>query len=121
MNRKPEAEDSFDAGSDWLQVVEGRAPILLIAPHGGRAGQAAQSRLHPRINDLHTAEIARELSRRLDAPALINVAMDRNVLDCNRVEEIARKAPWVLAELAGRVAQIASRSLCRRARGKQPF
>jgi hypothetical protein len=109
MNGKPKAMDLFGAGSGWLQVVEGRAPILLIAPHGGRAGQAARARLHPRINDLHTAEITRELARRLDAHALINIAMDRNLLDCNRVEDIARKAPWVLARLAERVAQIASR------------
>src|ERR1700751_2024389 len=86
-NGKPEVEvmDLY-ADSGWLQAVEGRAPILLIAPHGGHAGQAARARLHPRINDLHTAEITRELARRLDAHALINVAMDRNLLDCNRVE-----------------------------------
>jgi hypothetical protein len=106
MNDKPEAMD-FGADSGWLQVVEGRAPILLIAPHGGQAGQAAHARLHPRINDLHTAEITRELARRLDAHALINIAMDRNALDCNRVEEIARKAPWMLARLAERVTQMA--------------
>lgn len=107
MNSKPEAIDLFGADSGWLQLVEGSAPILLIAPHGGRAGQAARARLHPRINDLHTAEITRELARRLDAHALINIAMDRNLLDCNRVEDIARKAPWMLARLAERVAQIA--------------
>jgi hypothetical protein len=109
MNGKPEAEDWFGADSDWLQDVEGSAPILLIAPHGGRAGQAAHARLHPRINDLHTAEITRELSRRLDANALINAAMDRNALDCNRIEEVARKAPWMLARLAERVERIARR------------
>ena len=96
------------ADTGWLQAIEGRAPILLIAPHGGRAGQASRARLHPRINDLHTAEITRELARRLQAHALINVAMDRNLLDCNRVEDIARKAPWVLSLLAERVARIAN-------------
>src|ERR1700719_2753158 len=109
MNDEPDLAQSFAAGAGWLQVVEGRTPILLIAPHGGRAGQAARARLHPRINDLHTAEITRELARRLDAHALINIAMDRNLLDCTRVEDIARKAPWVLARLAERVAQIAGR------------
>jgi hypothetical protein len=109
MNSEPEAVDSLGADSDWLQEIEGQAPILLIAPHGGRAGRAAHARLHPRINDLHTAEITRELARRLDAHALINRAMDRNILDCNRVEEIARKAPWVLARMAERVAQMAAR------------
>src|SRR5215471_21774939 len=105
MNGKPEAQDLFGAESGWLQIIEGSAPILLIAPHGGKAGHAAHALLHPRINDLHTAEITRELSRRLQAHALINRAMDRNVLDCNRVEEIGRKAPWVLAQLAERVAR----------------
>jgi hypothetical protein len=109
MNDESEAMDLFSAGSGWLQAIEGRTPILLIAPHGGRAGQAARARLHPRINDLHTAEITHELARRLDAHALINRAMDRNVLDCNRVEEIARKAPWVLTRLAAQVARMAER------------
>jgi hypothetical protein len=109
MNGKPEAQDWPGADRDWLQDLEGSAPILLIAPHGGHAGQAARARLHPRINDLHTAEITRELSRRLDASALINAAMDRNALDCNRVEEVARKAPWMLARLAERVERIAHR------------
>jgi len=105
MNDQPE----FRADASWLQVVEGHTPILLIAPHGGRAGQAAHARLHPRVNDLHTAEITRELSRRLRAHALINTGMDRNALDCNRVEEVARQAPWVLATLAARVADLVGR------------
>ncbi len=109
MNDEPDLAQSFAAGAGWLQVVEGRAPILLIAPHGGRAGQAARARLHPRVNDLHTAEITRELSRRLHAHALINAGMDRNALDCNRVEEIARKAPWVLAMMARRVEELIAR------------
>ncbi len=109
MNGKPETPDPFRADSGWLQIIEGDSPILLIAPHGGRAGAAAHALLHPRINDLHTAEITRELSRRLGAAALINRAMDRNLLDCNRVEEIARKAPWVLTRMAERVARIAQR------------
>jgi hypothetical protein len=109
MNAKPEAVDQFDADSGWLEEIEGHAPTLLIAPHGGRAGQAARARLHPRINDLHTAEITRELAHRLGAAALINRAMDRNALDCNRVEDIARKASWVLEVIADRVARIAGR------------
>ncbi len=109
MSEKPEPGVSFDPDADWLQVLEGRTPILLIAPHGGRAGKAARTRLHPRINDLHTAEITRELSRRLQAHALINAGMDRNALDCNRIEDIARKAPWVLAMLAGRVEELVAR------------
>ncbi len=109
MNGKPESSDLFDPSSGWLQVLEGNAPILLIAPHGGRAGQAARARLHPRINDLYTAEITRELARRLGSYAVINAAMDRNALDCNRVEDIARKAPWMLAQLAQMVERMARR------------
>jgi len=41
----------------WLEVIEGSAPLLLIAPHGGRAGAAAHAILHPKVNDLETAEI----------------------------------------------------------------
>lgn len=109
MSEKPEPGVSFDPDADWLQVVQGRTPILLIAPHGGRAGKAARARLHPRINDLHTADITRELSRRLQAHALINTGMDRNALDCNRIEDIAHKAPWILARVAGQVEKLIDR------------
>ena len=51
----------------WLEVVDGDAPVLLIAPHGGRAGAAAEATLHPKVNDLETASITRVLAARLDA------------------------------------------------------
>ena len=35
--------------------------------------------------------------------------MDRNALDCNRIEEIARNAPWVLAMVARQVEELAAR------------
>jgi len=95
--------------AEWLQLVEADSPILLIAPHGGRAGPAARATLHPKVNDLHTADIARELARRLGAAALINFGMDRNRLDCNRLTQLAEDAPWLLEMLAERTARIVAR------------
>src|SRR5713226_5288911 len=93
----------------WLEIIDGDAPILLIAPHGGRAGAAARATLHPKVNDLETAEITRELARRLNATALINAGMDRNELDCNRVAQVATREPWLLDLIADEVAQIVDR------------
>jgi hypothetical protein len=90
----------------WLEIINGSAPILLIAPHGGRAGAAARAMLHPKVNDLQTAEITRELTSRLGARALINTAMDRNELDCNRLSQISQRAPWLLELIADQVVDI---------------
>jgi hypothetical protein len=84
----------------WLEVIEGAAPILLIAPHGGRAGAASRSTLHPKVNDLETAAITRELAQRLGAAALINARMDRNEIDCNRLSQLHARAPWMLDLIA---------------------
>ena len=56
------AKSADAASAPWLEIIDGDAPILLIAPHGGRAGQATRSLLNPKVNDLHTAAITRELS-----------------------------------------------------------
>ena len=93
----------------WLEIVEGDAPILLIAPHGGRAGAAAEATLHPKVNDLETAEITRVLAARIDATALINAGMDRNEIDCNRLAQLASRAPWILDLIADRIEQIIAR------------
>jgi hypothetical protein len=90
----------------WLEIVEGDAPVLLIAPHGGRAGAAARATLHPKVNDLETAEITREIASRLGARALINTAMDRNELDCNRLSQISQRAPWLLELIADQIVAI---------------
>jgi hypothetical protein len=87
----------------WLEVMDGGAPILLIAPHGGRAGPESHALLAPRVNDLHTAELTRELAGRLGAAALINAGMDRNLVDCNRLGQVATRAPWLLAMIAERL------------------
>jgi hypothetical protein len=100
---------SIVAPEPWLEIIEGSSPVLLIAPHGGRAGKAAQATLHPKVNDLHTAEITRELAARLDASALINSAMDRNLIDCNRIPQLADRAPWVLEIIAQRLAVMVGR------------
>src|ERR1700722_7011893 len=84
----------------WLEVIEGPAPILLIAPHGGRAGAASRSTLHPKVNDLETAAITRDLALRLSAAALINAGMDRNEIDCNRLSQLGARAPWMLDLIA---------------------
>jgi hypothetical protein len=90
----------------WLEVIEGAAPILLIAPHGGRAGAASRSTLHPKVNDLETAAITRDLAQRIGAAALINAGMDRNEIDCNRLSQLADRAPWMLDLIAQRTSRI---------------
>ncbi len=93
----------------WLETIEGRSPVLLIAPHGGRAGPAAHATLHPKVNDLHTAEITRELAERLQASALINASMDRNLIDCNRIAQLVERAPWMLEVIADRLERMVER------------
>ena len=65
--------------------------------------------LNPKVNDLHTADITRGLAARLGASALINVAMDRNRIDCNRIAQIVERAPWLLDMIAERVDAIVAR------------
>src|SRR5579863_5725915 len=97
------------AHESWLEVIESDSPILLIAPHGGRAEPRTRSLLNPKVNDLHTADITRTLATRLGASALINVGMDRNRLDCNRLSQIVERAPWLLEMIAERVDAIVAR------------
>src|ERR1700693_1594339 len=88
----------------WLEVIDSDSPILLIAPHGGRAEPRTRALLNPKVNDLHTADITRTLANRLSASALINVGMDRTRLDCNRLSQIIEHAPWLLEMSADRQA-----------------
>ncbi len=97
------------ASEAWLEVIDSDSPLLLIAPHGGHAEPRTRSMLNPKVNDLHTAEITRGLAARLGASALINVAMDRNRLDCNRLSQIIERAPWLLEMIADRVDAIVAR------------
>src|SRR5271155_156425 len=97
------------ASESWLEVIDCDSPLLLIAPHGGRAEPRTRWLLNPKVNDLYTADITRGLAARLGASALINVAMDRNRLDCNRVSQIIERAPWLLEMIAERVDAIVAR------------
>lgn len=101
--------DSPHNPPEWLEIIHGDAPILLIAPHGGSAGPAARATLHPKVNDLETAAITRELASRLNAVALINFGMDRNELDCNRVSQLVERDPRLLAMIAEEVSLITER------------
>jgi hypothetical protein len=97
------------APAPWLEIIEADSPLLLIAPHGGAAGARAHAKLHPKVNDLHTAAITREFAARTGACALVNSGMDRNQLDCNRISQLAEHAPWMLELLAERLARIVDR------------
>ncbi len=85
-----------------MQVRSGTAPLLLVAPHGGRRDPER----HPwsegsvRVNDLHTGDLTLELAERLDADALINLDLDRNDVDLNRIRQVRTRAPWFLDLLA---------------------
>ncbi len=93
----------------WLENIGGDSHVLLIAPHGGRAGSATRAILNPKVNDLHTADITRELAARMAAAALINTGMDRNHLDLNRLSQVSANAPWFLDAILGRVHGIVAR------------
>ena len=101
---------AIDSSASWLETIEDDAPLLLIAPHGGRAGPATHALLNPKVNDLHTAEITRELATLLGAPALINAGMDRNRLDLNRLSQVSAQAPWFLETIHHRLAEIVARA-----------
>src|SRR5271154_6310524 len=90
------------ASESWLEVIDCDSPLLLIAPHRGRAEPRTRSLLNPKVTALHTPDTTRGLAARLGASALINVAMDRNRLDCNRVSQIIERAPWLLEMIAER-------------------
>jgi hypothetical protein len=106
---EPGSEFSASNPAPWLEVIDGCSPILLIAPHGGRAGPAARMRPDPKVNDLHTAHITRTLAATLSASALINAAMDRNQLDCNRLGQLVERAPWLLEMIERLAAAIVER------------
>lgn len=80
---------------EWISVIEGNAPVLLFAPHGGRRRDARIPGTH-KVNDLWTAEFTRDLAARCGATAIVNAAMDRNVVDLNRLSQVWRDAPWLL-------------------------
>ncbi len=94
------------AGS-WSDLITGSAPLLVLAPHGGRRKRGVQP--GDSVNDLHTAGIARELAARLGASALVNHGLDRNETDLNRIGELAAQAPDFLSGMRGLIDSIVDR------------
>src|SRR6185295_6903233 len=89
----------------WCNWGMRAGSTLVIAPHGGR--RARLDPLPPRpfkVNDLHTAQLASELARQLDASFIVNDALDRNELDLNRTSQVVRGAPWLLELIESMVA-----------------
>ncbi len=98
---------SSRAVPSWIHVERGSAPILLLAPHGGRRRDLRIPGKH-KVNDLRTADVTRALAAMLDASVVINERVDRNELDLNRVSQVRRDAPWLIdlvaAELGAMIA-----------------
>jgi hypothetical protein len=83
----------------WMTYTDGEAPIVLVAPHGGRRPADAPIRDSIKVNDLHTAELTALLAARTGSYAFINHALDRNDLDLNRISQVRARAPWFLSAL----------------------
>ena len=83
---------------EWCEWGRGASPILLVAPHGGRRPpvDATAPPRHLRVNDVYTPDVTRELATLLAAGFVINLGMDRNVLDLNRISQVRKHARWFL-------------------------
>lgn len=85
-----------------LVVRPGTSPLVLVAPHGARRDAARRpwgaGRL--RMNDLHTADLTTALADASGAAALINVGVDRNDIDLNRLSAAHDAMPRFLEALA---------------------
>ena len=84
---------------DWMTFTPGRAPIVLVAPHGGRRPAHAPIRDSIKVNDLYTAPLTQDLAAQTGGYALINHTHDRNDLDLNRVSQVKTQATWFLDAL----------------------
>lgn len=98
---------SFDVPS-WIELTHGSAPILLVAPHGGRRYDVRIPGQH-KVNDLLTAAVTRELAAACGASTIVNGHLDRNTLDLNRVSQLRRNAPWMVDLLAETLACLVAR------------
>ncbi len=83
----------------WMSFIEGEAPIVLVAPHGGRRPADAPIKDNVKVNDLYTADLTALLAAHTRSFALINQSLDRNDLDLNRVSQVRAHAPWFLEAL----------------------
>lgn len=88
---------------------DGEAPIVLVAPHGGRRPADAPIRDSLKVNDLYTAELTTLLAARTGSYALINQAGDRNDLDLNRISQVRARAPWFLDALVELLSALVAR------------
>lgn len=96
FHRAHASQSSMSAAAvpDWCRWRSGTRPLLLIAPHGGRADTTAARALDTKVNDVHTAELTWALAEALDASAIVNPLLDRNELDLNRISQVTRAATW---------------------------
>ena len=85
-----------------FNVITGTAPLVLVAPHGGRRDPVRRPWREGglKVNDLHTAALTAELAAATGATALVNATLDRNETDLNRIVEAAERAPRFLELLA---------------------
>ena len=93
----------------WMHFIDGEAPILFVAPHGGRRPADAPIKDSIKVNDLHTAELTAELADRTQGYALINQALDRNEIDLNRISQVRVRAAWFLEALVELVSSLMER------------
>jgi hypothetical protein len=91
----------------WITVARGPAPILLLAPHGGRRHDTRIPGRH-KVNDLLTADVTRALASACGASVIVNEGLDRNQLDLNRLSQVRRAAPWMITLLADMLAAMVS-------------
>lgn len=96
----------------WLTELDGDAPLVIYAPHGGRRSPDAERGAS--VNDLHTDSMALEIARRLAASAIVNRGLDRNVSDLNRISTLKTDVRGVLERLESAVA-LATHDGCRQA------
>jgi hypothetical protein len=92
-----------------MTYIEGEAPIVLVAPHGGRRPADAPIRDSVKVNDLYTAELTTLLAARTGSFAFINQSLDRNDLDLNRISQVRTRAPWFFIALAETLSTLAER------------
>ena len=92
-------------------MTTGTAPLVLVAPHGGRRDAARRpwGSAPLKVNDLHTAALTAELAAATGASALINTAADQNDVNLNRVSASHDRAPWFLERLAEALAATLAR------------
>ena len=83
----------------WMTYINGEAPIVFVAPHGGRRAIDAPILDSIKVNDLYTAELTTRLADLTQGYALINHSLDRNELDLNRISQVRTSAPWFLSAL----------------------